>query len=373
MVKNVRFILKQYVKMLIQNVLMPVVYIIFSFRKIDNNLIVFADAHNDMLPSSMKLLYDEVSVKGYKVVCNICDYRTCGTIKMLKNMITFMWYYSIARCVFICDYYLPASACKKRKGTRLIQLWHAPCGISKKFGYSTNEDIPRYYKGLVTKNYDIVPVSSEVCVPIYTEAFRLTLGSARAIGVSRTDVFFDLNYKINCKNKFYVKYPELKSKKLILWAPTFRGNAANPYVVGYNDIKKVQKLLGDEWYIIIKLHPHVKGIAENCEISVEKLYPVIDILITDYSSVIYEYLLFDKPYIIYVPDYETYMKNRGSYIDYRVIFKEKIVINADDLHSKIIEFYKNFDINENETLKKYFMEACDGNSTKRLLKMLNLE
>ena len=81
-------------------------------------------------------------------------------------MKSFMKGYAAAGYVYICSYFLPVSSCKKREETKVIQLWHSG-GLLKKMGYDTGDDIPKYYKGNVTRNYDLVTVSSEVCIPVW--------------------------------------------------------------------------------------------------------------------------------------------------------------------------------------------------------------
>ena len=112
---------------------------------------------------------------------------------MLKFMRAFMKRYAVARGLVICNYFVPAHACRKRSETLAVQLWHS-CGALKKFGYSTPDDIPPSYKGSVSRNIDLVTVSSPACVPVFEEAFRLKKGVAQALGVCRTDVFFDGEY-----------------------------------------------------------------------------------------------------------------------------------------------------------------------------------
>ena len=70
-------------------------------------------------------------------------------------MFEFMKLYAVSQTVVICDNFLPVASCRKRKGTKVIQLWHAG-GALKKFGYDTADDIPAYYKGNVMANLPLV-------------------------------------------------------------------------------------------------------------------------------------------------------------------------------------------------------------------------
>src|SRR5699024_12464411 len=74
------------------------------------------------------------------------------------------------------------------------------------------------------KNYTKALVSSEGVRENYAEGFGIMLDRVYATGVPRSDVFFDAEYKSYVRDTLYSKYPYLKDKKVILFAPTFRAN-----------------------------------------------------------------------------------------------------------------------------------------------------
>lgn len=366
------FKIKQYIKMFFQNIILPFVYKISCRAQVDEKLVLFADAHHDSLPYSMEVVYEKVKEQGYRVEECFTDYKTNSMGRVFRSMIAFMRLYGKAKYVFICDNFLPVASCNKRKETEVIQLWHAG-GILKKFAYDTTRDIPSYYKGNVFKNYTLVTVSADVCRGVYVSAMKTDEAYVKATGLSRTDRFYKESYLSLCKDEFYKKYPEAKGKKLALWAPTFRGNAANPELVGYDGAAKLQAQLGDEWYVIIKVHPHIDTIHKisNCDIQTERLLPVIDVLISDYSSVIFDYVLLEKPMVLFVPDLEYYEKNEQLYIDYREI-PGRIVTDATQLADSVIDEYNNYSMEKIIMFKQKYMGACDGHATDRILKLLNL-
>lgn len=366
---KLKFFIKQYIKMFVQFIILPLVYNIYSKRPVKENLIIFADAHNDKLPYSMEEIYKHLSFSDYQLEEFFIDYQKNSYLKVIIEMIKFMKTYSIAKYVFICDNFLPVASCNKREDTVVIQLWHAG-GILKKFGYDTNDDIPKYYKGNVFKNYNIVTVSSKLCVDVYESAMKLQPGVVKPIGLSRTDRFFSKEYKRECFKIFYETYPEAIGKKVILWAPTFRGKASDPYVIGEDYIKSLSEKLGDEWYVITKLHPHIKNESiYNCNIDTDKLLIVIDVLISDYSSVIFDYILLEKPLVLFAPDYKQYEMLRGLYISYESI-PGRIVTKGEDLSKQVLEEYGSFNCEKMKDFTKRYMGSCDGNSTVRLLKLL---
>lgn len=356
--------------MCVQNILLPIVYKIYSRKPINNKLVVFADAHHQEIPYSMKLMKDKFDNTDFQIEECYTDYQSKSYINVIYEMIKFIKLYAVAKYVFICDNFLPVSSCKKRKDTTVIQLWHAG-GILKKFAYDTDDDIPNYYKGNVFKNYDIVTVSEECCIPIYERAMKLNKGVVKATGLSRTDLFFDDSYKQKCYELFYKKHPDAIGKKVVLWAPTFRGKANNPFILGKNYIDELQEKLGEEWYVLTKVHPHLdsKNHISNTNIPTEELLPIIDILITDYSSVIFDYILLSKPLILFVPDYEEYKQKRGFYIQLDSI-PGRIVKDGKKLYEELINEYNDFDKEKIVEFSKHYMGKCDGNSTQRLFDMI---
>ncbi len=362
--------------MAVQNIILPLVYFLAKARNIEKGLVIFADAHHNECPVSLKNVLDRIrDDNDFKILEFYHDFSQCGSLKSLIYSIQFMKLYAKAEFVFICDNFLPVSACNKRKGSTVIQLWHA-CGAFKKFGYDTSGDIPKYYKGNVYKNYDLVTVSSEECIKHFAGAMKLDKSVFKALGVSRTDIYFDDIFITQSKKRFYNENPNAKGKKVVLWAPTFRGNPAEPYLEGSDAILRLADELSNsgEWYFVTKLHPHIKkSVAGDytTDIPTEMLFSVADLLITDYSSVIYEYALFKKPILIFAPDLEKYKRDRGFYNDIESLPAE-IVTQPGDLTVKSIEnAVSKFDENKTTEFLEKYMTACDGRSTDRIIDFVN--
>lgn len=348
--------------MLSQNVILPLIYFIYSRKKVEQGKTVFADAHHDKCPPSMELLRAEWEKRGYPIVDIYLDYQKNSYGKVLRSMFAFMKQYATASYVVICDNFLPVTAGKKRKETTVIQLWHG-CGAFKKFGYDSKEDIPPYYKGKVFHNYDIVTVSSPACCKAFSHAMALPLGCMLPVGISRTDKYYDRHYLAQAKEKFLKAYPQAAGKKVVLYAPTFRGNAARPELSVEKDAVEALKELGAQWYVIVKKHPHMESDREKKGLSTEEILPFADVLISDYSSVIFDFCIFNRPIIFYAPDLEEYEKNRGFYLDYKKL-PGSIVTSAKSL-KQAVEEPDSYVLQRKEFFLKY-MKNCDGKVTLRL-------
>lgn len=373
MIKKISFTLRQKMKSFLQNVILPAVYLFFKtiYRK-EPELIVFADAHHKEIPYSMQKIHGELEKRGYSITDVFEDYSRMSFVGSSLSAVKFMKLYAKAKVVFICDNFLPVASCKKRKETTVVQLWHS-CGLLKKMGYDTTEDIPAGYKGNVYRNYDLLTVSAPALEEVFAKATHLDKSVVRALGVSRSDIFFDGKWHDGCVSDFYGQYPEAKGKKIILWAPTFRGNAHNPYLVGVEAVKQLEAALGDEYLVITKVHPHMeaKYSLSSCPIPTERLLPVTDLLITDYSSVFFDFLFFGKTCVLFAPDLEEYERKRGFYVEYSSLCPH-IVTEEEKLCETVLSAMEKNEISHIEKLKAYHISSCDGCSTERIIKAAGL-
>ncbi len=367
-----KFKIKQFLKMFMQAVVLPICYNIGKVKKVNPKLVIFADSHHDEVPYSMIDLYQWFQDTDYQVVAMTrnCDRAGIGTI--LTYMLQFMLVYAQAGYVFICDNFIPVASCKKRKETTVIQMWHAG-GMLKKYAYDTPRDIPTYYCGNVFKNYDLIITSDKNCMSAYISGMRARPEAVVPLGLSRTDRYYNEKYLFKCKQHFLELYPECKDKKIVLWAPTFRGNAAAPGSVDVSVAEKLQEELGDEWYVIVKLHPQIeKWMSEKIfQIPTEELLPVADLLISDYSSVIYDYLLLERPFVFYVPDLDYYVEHDELYIDYNEM-PGRIVTDRAYLADAVREEYQNYSLNIIRKFRQKYMGACDGHAMEKLISYLKL-
>lgn len=186
------------------------------------------------------------------------------------------------------------------------------------------------------------------------------------------------------QNKIKEKLNLNKNKKVVLYAPTYRGSSEHDSIHEVEkiiqDVKKLKEKFSDQYEIILKVHYFVyKHIQKNdlgdiCVpnwIDTNELLSCIDVLITDYSSIFFDFLPTRKPVIFYMFDKENYERERGFYIDLDSL-PGPICHNIDELIKTIAEL-PNI---KNEYCKKYeyFLEKyCyhdDGKATKRAIELI---
>ena len=268
-----------------------------------------------------------------------------------------------------------------RKETKLINLWHG-CGALKKFGCSKMKSWNKnFYPYKRFNNYSLFTVSSDKILKYYEEATKIPLrkGILKPIGISRTDIFFDKTYINNCEQK----KKQLTEKKIILYAPTLRGNTlTEAFTPEYINFKEMKAALGNEYILIIKRHPDTLdkpyNIPDDCKDfcidlsfdgSISELIVMSDILISDYSSLFFEWCLFDKPVIFLTPDFEEYVDERGFYIDFKSIVEKARCNNTQELIN-IIKNINNYDFSFVKQIRNDYMSACDGHSTERIVELM---
>ena len=370
MAKDLRFKIKQNLKMFLQNIYLPIVYRANSLKPVDEGLVVFADCHHKKRPESMARLVSAAKAKReLKVLEWYRDFSEMSAYAQFSDSVAFMRLYARARAVVICDNFLPVASCKKRKKTKVIQLWHGP-GAFKKFGYDSDDDIPSFYKGNVYKNYDLVTVSGTKCVEPFTSAMRQPEGVVRPIGISRMDSCVREVYKDKCISQFYEKYPEARGKKILLWAPTFRGNAGRPYLCGLEEMEALKKSLSEDWFVILSIHPHLIPHLNRedlkTKLPTERMIPVCDVFVTDYSSIMYDACLLKKKMLMFAPDLEEFAKSRGTYMQ-PSDFPGEIITDGKKLKEAVIRTYEAYDLSKQEKFIDDWLTACDGHATERIL------
>ncbi len=370
------------------------VYRIVCLLPIDKKLVLFV-ANNDLkIPPEYESLNEYAIRQGYKTKfifksANTSDVIYKNELKKIVNDLKFQVSYARAKATFVYDYFLPCYANTPRKNTRLVQVWHA-CGAFKRWGYSIQDSewglkSNFYEKYNIHKTYTDIITSSDCINHIYAEAFGCSEEKVHAAGVPRTDIFFNEDFLSSQKDGLLKKHPELLNKTLVLYAPTFRGtdlrSAHNELEI---DFLKLKQSIGNNFAILIKLHPHVakafsvKDLSDEVqdfvidiskEFSISSALCFSDIVISDYSSLIFEYALFERPMIFYAYDLEEYDSLRSFYYPYEEFVPGRIVRNTEELSEAILDAENNFSKKTVTEFKNKFMSACDGNATVKVFKL----
>lgn len=365
------------------------------------------------------------------------------------------WEIMRSRVIVTDDYVRYLRYFPLRKDQKVIQLWHA-CGAFKKFGrYGTN--LKESVDLASHAQYDLVCVSGRAVRDIYADSFGIDREKVRALGAPRTDIFFDREKQEQVREAVYARYPQLRGRRVVLYAPTFRDSAAAapaqqnvdnaaaapaqrpadaaPVDVSARDeavapaqhdgdeaalalaqqnvdsaaaapaqqnggeaatgaavsaaagravfrpeldFDRLSEHLPDDMVFLVRPHPIMTApvltktydnVLEVRDLPTNDLMFVSDLMVTDYSSVIFEYSLLKKPMLFYCYDLDSY--DRGFYLKYpddlpgdvlRTQAELEERLSSDDL-SRLGDGYEEF--------AERYMSACDGKSSRRIADIIN--
>ncbi|MGG7161504.1 CDP-glycerol glycerophosphotransferase family protein [Clostridium baratii] len=357
------------------------IYSIAKHKKIVENRVTFLSDSRVDFTGNFEFIYNELQKRGgYEIKYILKPSITAK--RSLKEMISFVNYLATSKYILLDDYYPQIYKYDIRDNVEVIQLWHAT-GAFKTFGFSRigKKGGPRV-KSRNHRNYTKAIVSSENIKLHYAEAFGISEDRVISTGVPRTDIFFDDEYKNKKISELYNKYPVLKDKKVIMFAPTFRGSGQKSATYDFEvfDIKKLYEVLGEDYIIISKLHPFIKepmNIPNECkdfvidlseEREINDLLFITDILITDYSSVCFEYSLLNRPMIFFAYDLDDYIASRDFYYPYESFVPGPIARTTSDIINIIKE--NKFEVEKLEKFRNTFFDHFDGKSTERVVDTL---
>lgn len=256
-----------------------------------------------------------------------------------------------------------------------IEIWHA-AGAIKFFSNRT-------YRFL--KDQHIIMAPSEHMRYEYAKAFGTSIHRVLALGAPKTDICFNKKFLEYKKKEFYKNYPELDGRKIYFYAPTYRGKWPDNVELFLDlDFNKLLNSLSENEVIITKLHPALRidssgasvrktnipdsgvGLLDIPDIDTITLISIADVVISDYSSIIFETILLRKPLVCYAEDIEKYDCERGLAFDYRDEMPAEIVdVASVELLLKAI---RNAKVNAKRYMQfsEKYLGACDGKSTARL-------
>ncbi|WP_417562195.1 CDP-glycerol glycerophosphotransferase family protein [Microbacterium sp.] len=303
-------------------------------------------------------------------------------VRSIRDVLRLPWMAATAQTIILDDFYPLIYPFRIRPETRLLQVWHA-AGAFKRVGYS-REGLPGGPTpgSIIHRNYTDATVSSEAIRANYAEAFGIDISRVKALGVPRTDVFFDTDFGAAANAGVRERYGIASSTRIVLYAPTFRGNGQLTAEFDYDaiDWDALAAELGDDWVLMVKMHPFVTPllvarpdvrsvIDVTADREITQLLMAADVLVTDYSSTIFEYALLRRPIVFFCPDLEQYIADRDFYYPFADYVTGPLVTDGAFLADAI---RNTRDSAGQDVFLERFMGACDGHSSERIVRELIL-
>lgn len=300
--------------------------------------ILFASAHAERLGGNLAFLRAELARHHPRVEVAECTYRTSGgwwgRVAGAVNAVRAGWSLARARVVVLDDYFFPLYVVPRRSGAFVVQAWHAS-GAFKRFGHSLRDASFGADEALTSRvrihaNYDVCLVGSPSAATHYADAFDLSIDRVRwDLGIPRTDLFFG-EAAADAAADVRRRYRLPHGCRVVLFAPTFRGGRVTEARSDTGlDLNALAAALGRDHVVLVRLHPFVRedlpsaaplsesviDVSDHPDINALML--VSDVLVTDYSSAIFEFSLLERPMAFFAPDLEVYERERGFFVDYR--------------------------------------------------------
>lgn len=363
---------------------------------VQKNMIIFESNMGRNYTGNPKAIYEEMVRQGLdkKFRCFIILDDTSTPVpgnakKIKRSRIRYYMIMGIAG-IWVSDSRMP-NYIIKRKNVHYIQTWHGTplkklAMDMESVNMAGETDIERYkqkfYKN--TRTWDYLISQNRFSTEIFRRAFAFDK-TMLEIGYPRNDILISGNRK-EYIDKLKKKMGLPLDKKVILYAPTWRdnqyyGKGAYKFTNAL-DFDLFREKLGDEYVCIVKYHYLVKenldwskykGFVYNfdmCE-DIAQLYLVSDMLITDYSSVMFDYSILRRPMLFFAYDLEDYKDNlRGFYFDFLAEAPGPITGTTDELIDSILNY------NEEEYALKYeafnnkYNHVDDGNASRKVVELI---
>ena len=373
---------------------------IYKYIKIDNKTIMFISYHGKGYLCNPKYIHQELlkddRFQDYKFIFPLKDKNeVIEGAKVIKYRGIKYFYYLAKSKFWIVNCKLP-SYCIKKDEQVYIQTWHGTPLKRLAHDIETKDDITFYRSKMsrdeMTKSYDVDVAKynylispNEYSSEIFESCFKIDKEKIKEYGYPRND------YLVNITNeeidKLKIKYNIPTDKKVILYAPTWRDNKFNEKGYIYElkvDFNKWKDMLGDEYVVIFKPHYLISNKFKDIKldnflfsfdenVDINELYVMSNLLITDYSSVFFDYAILNRPILFYMYDLEEYRDElRGFYLDINKELPGKITIDEDELLSVIKnENYKEYDEKLKE-FRKTYNSLEDGKASQRVINNLIL-
>lgn len=383
-------------KAILEKVVLSGYWLLTKMLPVNKNKILFESNLGRNYTGNPRAIYEEMLRQGldnkYRCYFILEDVNTKlpGSAKKIKrNRFRYFFLFATAG-IWVCDSRLPRYIIK-RPGVTYIQTWHGTplkkLALDMDTVYMAGETgIESYKKSFYenTRTWDYLISQNHYSTEIFRRAFAFDK-EILEIGYPRNDVLFQSNtkeYIRNLKKKLGLPL----NKKVILYAPTWRDNEFhgngrykfNPRM----DFGRLQQELSKDTVIIVKYHYLImdqvdwspyQGFIYSYDMTydISTLYLVSDMLITDYSSVMFDYSLLKRPMVFYCYDLEEYKDTlRGFYFDFLAEAPGPVTKTTEELVTAIQQYSKDQYQEQYKAFTVKYNHADDGLSSQKIVRLI---
>ena len=372
----------------IKNIISKTIVNIFNCLPIKNNKIFLFSYYGSQYGCNPKYI-SEYIVKNcpdkFDIVWEFNDVSSKEHIQGVRKVksMTLKYFYELCTSKVIITNFRTTDTFKKRKKQYYIQTWHSSLRL-KQIEKDAENSLQKNYVEMAkrdSKKCDLLLSGCKYSTEIFRRAFWYN-GEIFEYGTPRNDLLarVDEHYIADIKAKLNIS----NDTKLVLYAPTFRKNDdLEVYKFDYRKVlNSLKSKFGGDWRFCIKLHPHLISKSEQLNYGedvldltkyddIQELLAISDVLISDYSSLMFDFGLTQRPCFLYVPDLEEYTnQDRKLYFDIKQLpfISTK---NSIDLVNEIEMFDKVKYNKELNTFLDSINSFENGNSCEKLVERIN--
>lgn len=342
--------------------LMNATYFIMSriYPKKGNRILIMSENRSQLM-GNLEALDKRIKERNLNFKIDYSFRKAVGNHTTIFSWAKVVFKMAKADYIFLDDFTPILAFIDINPKTTVTQTWHAGAGF-KSVGYARfGKNGSPFPTVSCHRKYDYGLTGSESLIEVYEEVWGIDGEDIIPSGLPRLDGYLDEDRIKQFKKDFFKEYPELKNKKIILFAPTYRGRGQKTAYYDYSklDFERLYNFCGDEYAILFKMHPFIK---EQVPIedkykdrfynfydykNINDLFYITDLLITDYSSNFYEYSLMKRPVIFYTYDKEFYEIVRGVHRSIDSSAPGKVCNNFEEL----MDALKNKDFEQEKIFK----------------------
>lgn len=282
---------------------------------------------------------------------------------------------SQARFIFVDQTNWLISHIEINKDQYLFQLWHgageykavAFDAIRKGFNY--NNELKRISR--LHGQYDYILCSDQKLRNNYSKIFNICADNVLCYGSPRIDKFFEVNIG-NIRKEFYKKNNLSPDTKIIIYCPTFRHNYdSSAYTLSNNDLKFIESKINN-CKIYVRVHPTLNNSYQSKyvlnNIDYISSLAIADYMISDYSSIIFDFSFFKRPIILYTPDINIYIDKERSLYHHpsEIVGSSSVTYKVDEIIDVI-----NKNLNNSKFVWSKYMSSNNGQCSKLIVLLMN--
>ena len=390
------FLLRK-IKKLASKIIKISYHLLDKFIPVDDKTVIFTSFHGRGYSDNPKAIYEEMikdpRFKDFTFIWAIKKHKQKNIeipdAKIVEYFSVPYFYYLSKAKYWIFNYKMPMYI-EKKKNQVYLQTWHGTPQKRLAHDIQVDENTTFYRSGMsyekMVETYDVdvarynyMISPNKFCTEVFQSSFGINRERLIETGYPRNDFITNASDEdiLNIKKKYNIP----TDKKIVLYAPTWRDNS---YVSsGYTfeleaNFHKWKETFGDEYIVVFKPHyliinkfaddKSLDGFLYSIDATAEinELYVISDILITDYSSVFFDYAVLNRPIYFYMYDLESYREElRGFYLD---IYKE-LPGKIYEKEEEMLEDIKN-QVYDNQRLNEFnerFSHAQTGDCAKKVI------